>query len=106
MGTIAATLLLFLEEEDAFWTMSSLIEDMLPAAYYSHTLLGVQADMRVLRQLIATYLPGNTTNFFVFSVNWSACDPSVSAADSNFLEFLKKNPSCSILSFWIMKFNI
>jgi hypothetical protein len=59
MGTIAATLLLFLEEEDAFWTMSCIIEDMLPAAYYSHTLLGVQADMRVLRQLIATYLPGN-----------------------------------------------
>lgn len=57
MGTIAASLLLFIEEEDVFWTMCSIIEDMLPAAYYSHTLLGVQADMKVLRQLIGTYLP-------------------------------------------------
>lgn len=57
MGTVVASLLLFLEEEDAFWMMSSIIEDILPSSYYSHTLLGVQADMKVLRQLIATYLP-------------------------------------------------
>jgi small G protein signaling modulator 3 len=57
MGTIVASLLLFLEEEDAFWLMCSIVEDILPASYYSHTLLGVQADMKVLRQLIATYLP-------------------------------------------------
>ncbi len=57
MGTIAATLLLFLEEEDAFWLMSTIIEDILPPSYYSQTLLGVQADMKVLKQLISTYLP-------------------------------------------------
>ena len=57
MGTIAATLLLFVEEEDAFWLMCSIIEDILPASYYSHTLIGVQADMKVLRQLVQTYLP-------------------------------------------------
>ena len=57
MGTIVASLLLFLEEEDAFWLMCAIVEDILPASYYSHTLLGVQADMKVLRQLIATYLP-------------------------------------------------
>lgn len=57
MGTVVASLLLFLEEEDAFWMMCSILEDLLPASYYSHTLLGVQADMKVLRQLIATYLP-------------------------------------------------
>lgn len=57
MGTVAASLLLFIEEEDAFWIMSAIIEDILPASYYSHTLLGVQADMKVLRQLIGTYLP-------------------------------------------------
>lgn len=57
MGTIVATLLLFLEEEDAFWVMCAIVEDILPASYYSHTLLGVQADMKVLSMLIATYLP-------------------------------------------------
>jgi hypothetical protein len=57
MGTVAASLLLFLDEEDSFWMMSTIIEDILPAAYYSHTLLGLQADMRVLRQLIGKHLP-------------------------------------------------
>ena len=57
MGPIAATFLLFFEEEDAFWLMSTTIEDILPASYYSHTLLGVQADIKVLNQLINTYLP-------------------------------------------------
>ncbi|XP_014681898.1 PREDICTED: small G protein signaling modulator 3 homolog [Priapulus caudatus] len=56
-GMIAASLLLFMEEEDAFWMMATIVEDLVPASYYSSTLIGVQADQRVLRQLIVTYLP-------------------------------------------------
>ncbi|XP_064478602.1 small G protein signaling modulator 3 homolog [Ornithodoros turicata] len=56
-GVIAANLLLFLEEEDAFWLMCTIVEDLLPASYYSHTLAGVQADQRVLRALIREALP-------------------------------------------------
>ncbi|XP_060572376.1 small G protein signaling modulator 3 homolog [Ruditapes philippinarum] len=56
-GVIAASLLLFMEEEDTFWMMCAIIEDLLPASYYSSTLLGIQADQRVLRQLITSYLP-------------------------------------------------
>ncbi|KAL4239332.1 Small G protein signaling modulator 3 [Mactra antiquata] len=56
-GVIAASLLLFVEEEDTFWMMCAIIEDLLPASYYSSTLLGIQADQRVLRQLITSYLP-------------------------------------------------
>ncbi|XP_033125705.1 small G protein signaling modulator 3 homolog isoform X2 [Anneissia japonica] len=56
-GVMAASLLLFLEEEDAFWMMCAIIEDLVPASYYSTTLLGVQADQRVLRQLLVSYLP-------------------------------------------------
>lgn len=37
--------------------MCSLIEDLLPPSYFSSTLLGVQTDQRVLRQLIVQYLP-------------------------------------------------
>ncbi|XP_010341722.1 small G protein signaling modulator 3 isoform X4 [Saimiri boliviensis] len=54
---VAACLLLFLEEEDAFWMMSAIVEDLLPASYFSTTLLGVQTDQRVLRHLIVQYLP-------------------------------------------------
>lgn len=54
---VISCLLLFLEEEDALWMMCALIEDLLPPSYFSSTLLGVQADQRVLRQLIIQYLP-------------------------------------------------
>jgi len=39
-GTIVACLLLLLEEEDAFWIMVTIVEDLLPASYYSSTLIG------------------------------------------------------------------
>lgn len=55
-GVIAASLLLFMEEEDAFWMMATIVEDILPASYYSSTLLGIQADQRVMQTLIANYL--------------------------------------------------
>ncbi|KAJ8317937.1 hypothetical protein KUTeg_003028 [Tegillarca granosa] len=56
-GVIAASLLLFMEEEDSFWMMCAIIEDLLPASYYSSTLIGIQADQRVMRQLIISFLP-------------------------------------------------
>ncbi|XP_019516134.1 PREDICTED: small G protein signaling modulator 3 isoform X1 [Hipposideros armiger] len=56
-GMVAACLLLLLEEEDAFWMMCAIVEDLLPASYFSTTLLGVQTDQRVLRHLIVQYLP-------------------------------------------------
>lgn len=40
LGIIAASLLLFMEEENAFWIMVTIVEDLLPASYYSSTLLG------------------------------------------------------------------
>ncbi|XP_067928189.1 small G protein signaling modulator 3 homolog isoform X1 [Watersipora subatra] len=57
MGVIVASFLLYLEEEDAFWLACTVIEDMLPASYFSSALLGVQADQRILVELIASYLP-------------------------------------------------
>uniref|UniRef100_T1J9C7 RUN and TBC1 domain-containing protein 3 n=1 Tax=Strigamia maritima TaxID=126957 RepID=T1J9C7_STRMM len=56
-GMIAASLLLFLEEEETFWMMCTIVEDLLPASYYNNTLIGVQADQKVLRQLLCSYLP-------------------------------------------------
>lgn len=57
MGMIAACLLLLMEEDDAFWLMATIVEDLLPALYYSCTLIGVQADQRVLATLVANFLP-------------------------------------------------
>lgn len=55
-GMIAGSLLLLMEEEDAFWMMCTIVEDILPASYYSPTLIGIRADQRVLRTLIFNYL--------------------------------------------------
>lgn len=44
MGMIVATFLLIMEEEDAFWMMVAVVEDLLPSNYYSPSLVGVQAD--------------------------------------------------------------
>lgn len=71
MGPIVATLLLFFEEEDAFWLMNAIIEDILPASYYSHTLIGVQADIKVLSQLINMYLPEIENKFKEYEIELS-----------------------------------
>ncbi|KAM7539233.1 hypothetical protein Aperf_G00000047636 [Anoplocephala perfoliata] len=58
IGVIAANLLLFMEEEMTFYMMCAVIEDILPASYFSaDSLLGVQADQSVLCQLISVFMP-------------------------------------------------
>ena len=42
---IVGWLLLLQEEEDCFWSMVALIDDILPASYYSSTLVGVQVGL-------------------------------------------------------------
>lgn len=56
-GVIVASLLLVLDEEECFWLTATIVEDLLPASYYSSTLLGIQADQKVLQSLITNYLP-------------------------------------------------
>ncbi|XP_071448205.1 small G protein signaling modulator 3 homolog [Hetaerina americana] len=56
-GMMAAVLLLVMGEEDTFWMMCAIIENLLPASYHHSTLIGIQADQHVLRSFIANYLP-------------------------------------------------
>ncbi|VDK42082.1 unnamed protein product [Anisakis simplex] len=77
MGVIVASLLLFCSEETTFWIMASLVEDIFPANYYSRSLLGLQADERVARQLMSVHLPEvdrllkqNDVEMSLISVNW------------------------------------
>ena len=37
---MATVLLLLLEEEDAFWLLCTIVEDLLPASYYTPSLIG------------------------------------------------------------------
>ncbi|CAK8694935.1 unnamed protein product [Clavelina lepadiformis] len=56
-GMIVSHLLLFMEEEDVFWMMCAIIEDLIPSTYFGLDLLGVHVDQRVLRQLTIQFLP-------------------------------------------------
>ena len=44
VGVIGAILLLLLEEEDAFWLLSAIVEDLLPASYYTPSLIGKRQE--------------------------------------------------------------
>ncbi|MFH4973717.1 hypothetical protein AB6A40_000426 [Gnathostoma spinigerum] len=77
MNVIIGTLLLFCSEETSFWMMATLIEDIFPANYYSRPLLGVQADERVVKQLIKKHLPEldnlmheNDVEMTPVNINW------------------------------------
>ena len=58
MNLIAASLLLVMPTaEDAFWLLTTIIENVLPQHYYDHSLLASRADQQVLRQYVAEVLP-------------------------------------------------
>jgi hypothetical protein len=58
MNLITACLLLITPTaEDAFWILTSIVENILPRGYYDHRLLASRADQQVLRQYVAEILP-------------------------------------------------
>ena len=63
MNLITASLLLIMPTaEDAFWVLTSIIENILPRHYYDHSLLASRADQIVLRQYVAEILPRLSTH--------------------------------------------
>lgn len=58
MNLITASLLLVMPTaEDAFWLLTTIVENVLPQHYYDHSLLASRADQQVLRQYVAEILP-------------------------------------------------
>uniref|UniRef100_A0AC34QSP7 RUN and TBC1 domain-containing protein 3 n=1 Tax=Panagrolaimus sp. JU765 TaxID=591449 RepID=A0AC34QSP7_9BILA len=77
MGVVAAILMLVCGEESTFWIMCSLIEDILPPNFYSHNLLGLQADERVIKHLMCIHTPElveliktNEIDMSMITINW------------------------------------
>ena len=63
MNLITASFLLIMPSaEEAFWMLTSLIENILPRHYYDHSLLASRADQQVLRQYVAEILPRLSTH--------------------------------------------
>lgn len=56
MNIVAAALLIYQSEEQAFWTLSAICEKLVPG-YYSKTMYGVLLDQKVLEALVEKTMP-------------------------------------------------
>lgn len=73
MNLIAANLLLIMPSaEDAFWVLTSIVENILPQGYYDHSLMSSRADQQVLRQYVATVLPKLSAHLDALSIELEA----------------------------------
>jgi hypothetical protein len=57
MNFIGALLLCHMSEERAFWTLAALLENILPADYYSPSMIGGRVDQQVFQSCLAWKLP-------------------------------------------------
>ncbi|XP_076454498.1 uncharacterized protein LOC143289420 [Babylonia areolata] len=58
MNFLVAMALLFMDPQDAFWTLVAVTERYHTVSYFDQNLLGAQADQSVLRDLLVDLLPG------------------------------------------------
>ncbi|EKD15177.1 uncharacterized protein L3040_001545 [Drepanopeziza brunnea f. sp. 'multigermtubi'] len=73
MNLITACLLLIMPTaEDAFWVLTSIIENILPQGYYDHSLLASRADQQVLRQYVTEILPKLSSHLDDLSIELEA----------------------------------
>jgi len=56
MNFIVGRLLLFMSEEEAFWTLTMIIETILPIDYYSN-MVGVLVDQHLFKEAISFFFP-------------------------------------------------
>ncbi|KAM8893153.1 TBC1 domain family member 2B [Spinachia spinachia] len=71
LNRLAAIALLYLEQEDAFWSLIAIVEVFMPRDYYTKTLLGSQVDQRVFKDLMCEKLPRLHSHFEQYKVDFS-----------------------------------
>uniref|UniRef100_H3CSK7 TBC1 domain family member 2B n=1 Tax=Tetraodon nigroviridis TaxID=99883 RepID=H3CSK7_TETNG len=71
LNRLAAIALLYLDQEDAFWSLVAIVEVFMPRDYYTKTLLGSQVDQRVFRDLMSEKLPRLHAHFEQHKVDFS-----------------------------------
>uniref|UniRef100_A0A674NQF6 TBC1 domain family member 2B n=1 Tax=Takifugu rubripes TaxID=31033 RepID=A0A674NQF6_TAKRU len=71
LNRLVAVALLYLDQEDAFWSLVAIVEVFMPRDYYTKTLLGSQVDQRVFRDLMSEKLPRLHAHFEHYKVDFS-----------------------------------
>lgn len=57
LNFVAGMMLIFMEEEDAFFLLLTVVEQLLPADYYTKSMVGTYVDQFVLAHIIKNFLP-------------------------------------------------
>jgi hypothetical protein len=57
LNFVTGYLLLFYDEEDAFWILTAVVEKIAPRDYFCGDMMGIHADLHVLSILIDQFLP-------------------------------------------------
>nr|XP_014123108.1 TBC1 domain family member 2B [Zonotrichia albicollis] len=71
LNRLVAIALLYLEQEDAFWCLVTIVEVFMPRDYYTKTLLGSQVDQRVFKDLLSEKLPRLHSHFEQYKVDYT-----------------------------------
>jgi hypothetical protein len=95
LNRLAAIALLFLDEEHAFWCLVSIVHCHLPRDYYDRSLLGSQADQRVLKDILRERAP-------TLSQHLAKCDIDFSLVTFNWFHtlFVDTMPSDTMIRIW------
>ncbi|XP_063305486.1 TBC1 domain family member 2B [Pelobates fuscus] len=71
LNRLAAIALLYLDQEDAFWCLVTIVEIFMPRDYYTKTLQGSQVDQRVFKDLMSEKLPRLSAHFEQYKVDYT-----------------------------------
>ncbi|KAM3612429.1 uncharacterized protein V6R79_008170 [Siganus canaliculatus] len=96
LNRLAAIALLVLQsEEDAFWCLVAVVEDIMPQDYYTKNLVASQADQRVLKDFLLEKLPRLAAHFEDHSI-----DVSLITFNWFLVVFVESLPSDILLPLW------
>lgn len=96
LNRIAGLLLLVLgSEDDSFWALKAVVENIMPSDYYSPSLVGSQADQWVLKDFVAEKLPRLSSHLDRLGV-----DVSSSTFAWFLVVFVEVLPSHILLPLW------
>ncbi|XP_033978397.1 TBC1 domain family member 2A isoform X3 [Trematomus bernacchii] len=96
LNRLAGLALLVLQsEEEAFWCLVAVVENILPPDYYTKQLLASQADQRVLKDFLSEKLPRLSAHLQLHSV-----DVSLVCFNWFLVVFVESLPSDLLLRLW------
>ncbi|OZJ05742.1 hypothetical protein BZG36_01289 [Bifiguratus adelaidae] len=104
LNYIAGLLLLFMDEEEAFWTLVTIIHDYLPSGMYDVRMEGANIDQAVLMSFLEEKLPNIWQKLAGGTVDWDGTEdmPTITLVTSHwFLTlFINVLPVETVLRVW------